>query len=180
MGLMAMVSPDDCNLPPIGEIDYSAGSAAFVSTFMSVATAACPVDTGYLVGSISAEDNGYGCTAQATAEYAEYVEYGTWKMAAQPYFEDAVAAGLEAAGPYWLEAVLDFYGAIKEKLEEQIEWAQDWVDNLNATETGGPLADYIEETVLGPLLEQLADLLETIAEIIANYAIDAAISIFFM
>lgn len=77
-------------------VNYSQACAAFVSTFMKVATSSVPVDTGYLRSTIKAETNGSNyCLAEAKAEYAQYVEYGTWKMAAQPYFTPALRAAME-------------------------------------------------------------------------------------
>jgi hypothetical protein len=47
----------------------------------------CPVDTGYLVSTLDYNVSGEGeLTFEATAEYAGDVEYGTTRMAAQPYF----------------------------------------------------------------------------------------------
>ena len=49
---------------------------------MSVATSLCPVRTGYLCGSISAGGGADYAYAEASAEYAQYVEYGTSRMGA--------------------------------------------------------------------------------------------------
>ena len=65
----------------------------------------CPVDTGALQGSIEANVEEFYATIAPATEYAGYVEFGTWKMAAQPYmrpaadknapkFEAAMAAAL--------------------------------------------------------------------------------------
>ena len=49
-----------------------------------------PVDTGALKGSICAVSGGrYAASAVASAPYAAMVEYGTGKMAAQPYMMPA-------------------------------------------------------------------------------------------
>lgn len=85
--------------------DYGPGCDTFVSTFTSSAQGSCPVDTGYLRSTISANTDGSSfCECQATAEYAQYVEYGTWKMYAQPYFTPALEAAIGAAAPLWEEA----------------------------------------------------------------------------
>ena len=50
----------------------------------------CPVDTGILRGSISAEEKDPLFFEVGTnVEYAAYVEFGTSRMAAQPYLEPA-------------------------------------------------------------------------------------------
>jgi HK97 gp10 family phage protein len=48
-----------------------------------------PVDTGELRGSISHRREGEGWAVVASAPHASYVEYGTSKMAAQPYLQPA-------------------------------------------------------------------------------------------
>lgn len=50
-----------------------------------------PIDTGHLRRSVGLEmrDNGLTAESEATAEYAEYVEYGTRYMKAQPYMRPA-------------------------------------------------------------------------------------------
>ena len=84
--------------------DYGPGCDAFVETFIEVATNLVPVDTGYLQSTIDADTDGTFCECFADAEYAQYVEYGTWKMAAQPYFAPALEEALAAAEPLWIEA----------------------------------------------------------------------------
>lgn len=80
-------------------VDYSEACRVFVSTFMEVATELVPVDTGYLRSTINADTDGFStCYAEATADYAQYVEYGTWCMRAQPYFEIALEEACAAAG----------------------------------------------------------------------------------
>lgn len=74
----------------VAEVDYSLACQVFVETFISIARELVPVDTGYLRSTIDASTDGWNCSAVASAEYAEYVEYGTWRMRAQPYFEPAL------------------------------------------------------------------------------------------
>lgn len=88
------------------EPDYSIGCDTFVDVFCEVATTLVPVDTGYLQSTIDADNDGVSwCEAFAEAEYAQYVEYGTWCMEAQPYFEEAYQRALQEAWPQWEEAV---------------------------------------------------------------------------
>ena len=50
-----------------------------------------PVDTGALKNSIGVvEVSGYEADVVVTVDYAAYVEYGTYKMAAQPYLTPAI------------------------------------------------------------------------------------------
>lgn len=58
------------------------------------ARARVPVRTGYLKSSIVPVviEAGHSAEVQVGAPYGIYVEYGTYKMAAQPYLSPAVAA----------------------------------------------------------------------------------------
>jgi HK97 gp10 family phage protein len=49
----------------------------------------CPVDTGALSGSIKADVKEFTATIAPHKEYDAYVEFGTIKMAAQPYMRPA-------------------------------------------------------------------------------------------
>ena len=107
MGLYVSFTPEQLGYPmtleqeimgevAMVEVDYGPACDAFVATFLECAWSLVPVDTGYLYSTIDADTDGFFCEAEATAEYAQYVEYGTWKMSAQPYFEPAVGEGLKA------------------------------------------------------------------------------------
>ena len=76
-------------------INYTPAMEAARDTFMDVATSLVPVDTGYLQSTIHAEAGATEVAAFADARYAEYVEYGTYKMSAQPYFEPALKEALD-------------------------------------------------------------------------------------
>ena len=88
-GLVADLIPFYVNM------DFAPACEAFVSTFKAEAEKLVPVRTGYLRGSIDATTDGFHCSAEATAEYAEYVEYGTWYMEAQPYFTPALEKAMD-------------------------------------------------------------------------------------
>lgn len=123
MGLRAHFSMDDLGYAESTEelgimIDYGDGCDIFAETFLSVATSLVPVDTGNLQGSITASSSGDGCDCDASADYAQYVEYGTYKMGAQPYFEPAIAAAYSAAIPYWQAAIQQAQAEEEELLEE--------------------------------------------------------------
>ena len=51
-----------------------------------------PVDTGFLRDSHEVVETTQGVEMRVNAEYAFYVEYGTSKMAAQPYVRPALAS----------------------------------------------------------------------------------------
>ena len=98
-----MESTEEYNIYP----DYSEGCQVFVDTFLSVSRQLVPVDTGYLRSTLDASCDDTSCRAETDCEYAQYPEYGTWCQAAQPYFEPALLAALEAAAPLWDQAVDD-------------------------------------------------------------------------
>lgn len=92
----------------VSEDDYSVleAYAAFESAFYSAIGAACPVRTGFLRASCMCFFAGESILCVALAPYAQYVEYGTSRMHAQPYFEQAIEQGVEAMKPY-LAKLLD-------------------------------------------------------------------------
>lgn len=107
MGLYCSFTPESLGYPNIVEteilgtylevqVDYSQALEDFCSTFLDVSTSLVPVDTGFLKSTLDAQTDGEGAYAEATAEYAQYPEYGTWCQEAQPYFEPAVDAASEA------------------------------------------------------------------------------------
>lgn len=106
-------------------VNYSAACSIFVETFMEVAKELVPVDTGYLRSTIDAGTDGFSfCYAEATAEYAQYVEYGTWCMEAQPYFELALEEACQAAGIEAQAAVNDAQQTLEVILQNMMEAAR--------------------------------------------------------
>lgn len=93
------------------QVDYSDAFAAFADAFYSYAVDLVPVDTGHLQSTISSSSDDWSMTAEASADYAQYVEFGTWKMAAQPYFIPA----LEYA---WSETSDAFQQAVQDAMDE--------------------------------------------------------------
>ena len=65
-------------------------------TVAEAARASCPVDTGALRASISASADGNSASVTAGAPYAAYVEFGTCKMAAQPFLVPALLNNADA------------------------------------------------------------------------------------
>lgn len=143
MGLYAEYSfIDDGGMPSevsggddrIGEasvfVDYSEACAVFVDTFLRVANELVPVDTGYLRSTIQAGEWGDGFWCEASADYAQYVEYGTSYMDAQPYFEPALA---EAFG----EAMIIAQEALTEAQEELESILTDMMNAAMSVASGG-------------------------------------------
>ena len=89
------------NIVPTGEyetmeVDYSKALDLACAKFEEVVHQLVPVDKGYLSSSIWADHDGYSTVFfYAEADYAQYVEFGTWKMSAQEYFRPAVEAALD-------------------------------------------------------------------------------------
>ena len=98
MGFMAQ-TPEYGIIP-----DYSEGCEIFCQTFEEVSKSLCPVDTGYLQSTLSASYNDTFCECETNCEYAQYQEYGTWCMPAQPYFEEALMQAISSAFGAWIEA----------------------------------------------------------------------------
>ena len=126
MGLRLEFSIDDLGLPDVLEsdnftvpVDYSDAFAEFVDVFIEKACDLVPVDTGFLMSTIDGDCDDQSCEVYADADYAQYVEYGTWKMDAQPYFEPAVDA---AANAFWplVQSALNEAQKDLESLEEAL------------------------------------------------------------
>lgn len=99
------------------EIDYSAALQDAVDTFINAAVDLVPVDTGYLQSTISASCDSYSVEFEATAEYAQYPEFGTWCQAAQPYFTPA----LEEAVAVFIEGAYEAYEWAQDELQDMID-----------------------------------------------------------
>ena len=121
MGLRVNINAMDQGFPMtanVGDIsipvDYSEAAEIFKTVFLDVARELVPVRTGYLKSTIAAKIGEVSIgevTAEASAEYAQYVEFGTYRQMAQPYFIPAIEAALEEWG-------LAAQKAYKEALEE--------------------------------------------------------------
>jgi HK97 gp10 family phage protein len=76
------------------EANARAAVKAHADKIASDARARAPVQTGYLRSSIHSESVSTGKEAQIIvgAEYGRFVEYGTYKMAAQPFLNPALEA----------------------------------------------------------------------------------------
>ena len=145
MGLRVNINAMDQGFPmtaDVGDIsipvDYSEAAEIFKTVFLDVARELVPVRTGYLKSTIAAEigEASIGeVTAEASAEYAQYVEFGTYRQMAQPYFIPAIEAALEEWG-------LAAQKAYKEALEEaqaayEAEQAQQQSQEAGGAPVGG-------------------------------------------
>ena len=77
-------------------LDMAAVFAAAGEAVADEARAMCPVDTGALRNSIAVSAGNDGAEISADADYAAYVEFGTWKMAAQPFLVPALLNSADA------------------------------------------------------------------------------------
>ena len=121
MGLFATVDFNyPTETPELGlPIDYSDALDEFCSTFVDTAQGMAPVDTGYLRSTIDASPSGdTSASCEETCEYAEYQEYGTWCMGAQPHFEPALYEAAAAAEPSFAEIYAEALEEEAELLEE--------------------------------------------------------------
>lgn len=91
------------------------GLAAAGEIIVSEAKARCPVSTektrpggphGELRASINKRVEGDCCIAGTNVEYAPYVEFGTYKMAAQPYMVPALLDNIDEVTEAIKEAIL--------------------------------------------------------------------------
>lgn len=126
MGLRAVIDLEQLGYqyetPQLGlEVDYSEGVEAFIDTFLNVAQDLVPVRTGNLLNSIEADGDEMGAEVWTDCEYSQYVEYGTQKMPAQPYFRPALEAALNEAEMYWNDAWQEALEEEQEMLEEMEE-----------------------------------------------------------
>ena len=133
MGLRANINAMDQGFPmtaDVGDIsipvDYSEAAEVFKAVFLDVARELVPVRTGYLKSTIAAEigeANIGEVTVEASAEYAQYVEFGTYRQMAQPYFIPAIEAALEewglAAQEAYDEALKEAQAAYEEEQAQQ-------------------------------------------------------------
>lgn len=77
---------------------------------MDKTTALCPVDTGALQASIDVNVSGEILTAVAGEDYATFVDQGTSRMDAEPFFEDPID-----------ELVTQFRSDLEQKLASSLQ-----------------------------------------------------------
>lgn len=83
--------------------DYSAGCEMFCAMFLSNVVKTCPVYTGYLLSSVNAKPTRKSMRCWTYCDYAQYQEYGTVYMRAQPYFVPSLYVAYDIAVGIWEE-----------------------------------------------------------------------------
>lgn len=140
------------------DIDYRDAVLEAIDEFMDAATSDVPVDTGTLQASISCDEQYMGFTAYADTNYAEYVEYGTYKMEAQPYFTDnleSVAEELHAnCVQIWQDAEKEDQQQYKAEIQARMQEAQ----RLGALD--GSLIEMVLSSILIGLLNGLLSIIQ--------------------
>lgn len=139
------------------DIDYSDAVHEAVDEFMDAATSDVPVDTGTLQASISCEEEYMGFTAYADTNYAEYVEYGTYKMEAQPYFEDNLESVAEELHANCIQIWQDAEQQDKEQYQAQIEARMQEAQRAGA---GGSLIEMVLSSILIGMLNGLLSIIQ--------------------
>ena len=81
--------------------DYSAGCEMFRAIFLANVMKKCPVATGHLLSSVNSKIQKTTIRCWTYCNYAQYVEYGTVYMRAQPYFEPSLNAAFDMAVEIW-------------------------------------------------------------------------------
>ena len=154
-------STEWCNVSQGVDLGLAVEEAFMI--FEMGARSACPVRTGNLLSSISGGADSNGFTAEAGAEYAIYVEFGTWKMAAQPFFVEPflVAVEFAVAGvmELFVEALLEAYSAAFDEINEHYNQEYERViEEANMISGGDPEA---AQESFDFLVEETAKLDET-------------------
>ena len=140
------------------DIDYSDAIREAVDEFMDAATSDVPVDTGTLQASISCEAEYMGFTAYADTNYAEYVEYGTYKMDAQPYFEDNLESVAEELHANCVEIWQDAEQQDREQYQAQIEARMQEAQGLGGESLLGMVLSSMLIGLLNGLLSIIQDM----------------------
>lgn len=169
MGLQASVEfhyPTET--PELGiPIDYADAIMAFCESFTSMSQGICPVDTGFLRSTINAApDDDLEATCEAGAEYAQYVEYGTYKMGAQPYFEPALNAAIAESLPLFdeiFEEAMEEEEDLLEEMEEEAEkQAQQQAMAQGADKQGSSFMNWMISTIAAAIVAALIAMVKAI------------------
>lgn len=170
MGLYASFSPEDLGYQfsvSSGdvevEVDYSWALEEAVATFIQVATDLVPVRTGYLCSTIDAETDGYEFAEfYADAEYAQYVEYGTWCCPEQPYFRPALEEALDVFKNLAQEAYNEAQQELQDMLSKAMEASMASAGGGSGGFLGGLATFALSFVVLFPVLVNVYGIMDTV------------------
>lgn len=144
------------------EIDYTDAVHEAVDEFMDAATSDVPVDTGTLQASISCDEEYMGFTAYADTNYAEYVEYGTYKMDAQPYFSDNLESVAEELHANCVEIWQDAEQQDKERYQAEMAAKMAQAQRSIGAAFGGSLLEMILSSILIGILNGIMSVIQDI------------------
>lgn len=99
--------------------DYSAGCEIFCAMFLANVMDTCPVDTGYLLYSINAKPTRQSMRCWTNCSYAQYPEYGTVYMRAQPYFQPSLYFAYDIAVMVWEEELNNVLNFIEGNIDSE-------------------------------------------------------------
>ena len=151
--------------------NYAEGCRIFCDTFLAEARARCPVRTGYLRSTISASSTASSITCMVGADYAQYVEYGTSRQSAQPYFEPALQIALETAQEYWDRAENEVIMKQRElvqrgrQLEDRVN---QFSENGASTIQGTSLSGFLVTMLMAILIGLIRGLFSTLREVFSG------------
>ena len=102
-----------------------------------------------LLSTISSSSDDWSITAEADADYAQYVEYGTWKMDAQPYFAPALNQAWDETSYLFEEAI----NQAQQELQSEIDAIQEGLgDNPDTGFGGGSFLGGLLGAILGGII----------------------------
>ena len=152
--------------------DYSAGCEMFCAMFLANVMDTCPVDTGYLLYSIKAKPTNKSMRCWTNCSYAQYQEYGTVYMRAQPYFQPSLYFAYDIAVMVWEEEFDNVQNFIEGNINsEDLRYSRSVMRQaamglLNSV-LGfftSPIEDAMEGYTPRPGLQEAADFAELIAQ----------------
>ena len=122
-------------------VDYSVAIDEAISFFDQWSVVDCPVDTGFLLSTISSQGSSSSASFSVDADYASYVEWGTWKTPSQPFFLDNIVGASLVAGYIGFDCYEEAKLPIYIEIEAQIDyWAGQANHNLSLYEQNYAIA----------------------------------------
>lgn len=95
MSLVITIDTSDCDaffaaFPAKFKVGVEEGFSQLGDQIVNTTTGLAPVDTGYMQSQIKVDKGDDNLIATAGASYSSYVDEGTFKMSAQPFFTDPI------------------------------------------------------------------------------------------